>query len=226
MILRMVDIDSAFMWEAEALRTSSRVGRHSRRDHRVKADDAKWVTLRQANRLTGIPVETIRKWARRKHIDSYMDSSEAGERRMVAVADVRSRAEQLGRDDRAQSTELPDEARASEPETEPGTMLVPIDAWDKMLLQLGNLQQAGQQLAEARERAAKAETESKFLKERLSEMRAELSALKDVQTEPVAEETPAAEPSEGQADDTKTLRAHSFEIARHFFSTWRERPKR
>ena len=36
----------------------------------------------------------------------------------------------------------------------PGTMLVPIDAWDKMLLQLGNLHQAGQQLAEARERAA------------------------------------------------------------------------
>ena len=54
----------------------------------------------------------------------------------------------------------------------PGTMLVPIDAWDKMLLQLGNLHQAGQQLAEARERAARAETEAAFLRERLAEMRA------------------------------------------------------
>ncbi|HEX2403235.1 MAG TPA: hypothetical protein VHM29_00925, partial [Acidimicrobiia bacterium] len=54
----------------------------------------------------------------------------------------------------------------------PGTMLVPIDAWDKMLLQLGNLHQAGQQLAEARERAARAETEAEFLRERLAELRA------------------------------------------------------
>jgi len=50
-------------------------------------------------------------------------------------------------------------------------MLVPIDAWDKMLLQLGNLHQAGQQLAEARERAARAETEAAFLRERLAELR-------------------------------------------------------
>ncbi len=50
-------------------------------------------------------------------------------------------------------------------------MLVPIDAWNKMLNQLGNLHEAGQQLAEARERAAKAETEAVFLRERLAEMR-------------------------------------------------------
>jgi hypothetical protein len=50
-------------------------------------------------------------------------------------------------------------------------MIVPIAAWDKMLLQLGNLHEAGQQLAEARERAAKAETEALFLRERLAEMR-------------------------------------------------------
>ena len=55
-------------------------------------------------------------------------------------------------------------------------MLVPIDAWDKMLLQLGNLHQAGQQLAEARERAARAETEAGFLRERLAEYREKGSA--------------------------------------------------
>ncbi len=52
------------------------------------------------------------------------------------------------------------------------TMIVPIDAWNKMLNQLGNLHEAGQQLAEARERAAKAETEALFLRERLTELRA------------------------------------------------------
>ncbi|MGI9648753.1 MAG: hypothetical protein ACR2OI_09565 [Acidimicrobiia bacterium] len=52
-----------------------------------------------------------------------------------------------------------------------GSILVPIDAWDRLLGQLGNLHEAGQQLAEARERAAKAETEAEFLKERLREMR-------------------------------------------------------
>jgi hypothetical protein len=52
-----------------------------------------------------------------------------------------------------------------------GSILVPIDAWDRLLGQLGNLHEAGQQLAEARERAVKAETEAEFLKERLREMR-------------------------------------------------------
>jgi hypothetical protein len=52
-----------------------------------------------------------------------------------------------------------------------GSILVPVDAWDRLLGQLGNLHEAGQQLADARERAAKAETESEFLRERLREMR-------------------------------------------------------
>lgn len=56
-------------------------------------------------------------------------------------------------------------------EVPPETMLVPVDAWNKMLAQLGNLHEAGQQLADARERAAKAETEATFLRERLSELR-------------------------------------------------------
>ena len=57
-------------------------------------------------------------------------------------------------------------------------MLVPRDAWDKLLDQLGNLHEAGQMLADARERAAKAETEVTFLRERLSEMRGERDDLK------------------------------------------------
>jgi hypothetical protein len=66
-----------------------------------------------------------------------------------------------------------DTSPPSEPPTPPeGTLIVPLDAWNKMLNQLGNLHEAGQQLAEARERAAKAETEATFLRERLAELRA------------------------------------------------------
>jgi len=49
--------------------------------------------------------------------------------------------------------------------------LVPLDAWDKVLGQLGNLYEAGRDAASARERAAKAETQAEFLKERLAELR-------------------------------------------------------
>jgi hypothetical protein len=57
-------------------------------------------------------------------------------------------------------------------------VIVPLDQWTRVLNQLGNLHEAGQQLADARERAAKAETEAAFLKERLRELRAELEAAR------------------------------------------------
>jgi hypothetical protein len=72
------------------------------------------------------------------------------------------------------------------PTPDGASMLVPRDAWDKLMDQLGNLHEAGQLLAEARERAAKAETEAVFLRERLSEMRGERDELKQRLGEPVA----------------------------------------
>ena len=59
-------------------------------------------------------------------------------------------------------------------EAEPGTMLVPLDTWTRILDQLGHLHLAGQELAEARERAAKAETEATFLREQLADARAQI----------------------------------------------------
>jgi hypothetical protein len=72
------------------------------------------------------------------------------------------------------------------PAARPGTgptgdgtaMLVPRDAWDRLIDQLGNLHEAGLMLAEARERAARAETEAGFLRERLVELRTERDELK------------------------------------------------
>jgi len=68
----------------------------------------------------------------------------------------------------AEAAPAAEEPQAGVPE---GSILVPLDAWDRLLGQLGNLHEAGQQLADARERAAKAETEAEFLRERLREMR-------------------------------------------------------
>ncbi len=54
------------------------------------------------------------------------------------------------------------------------TLMVPLDAWKTVLNQLGNLHEASQQMAEARERAAKAEAESEFLREKLKNTRQQL----------------------------------------------------
>ena len=57
-------------------------------------------------------------------------------------------------------------------------MLFPISAWKKVLDQLGNLHEADKLMAEARERAAKAEAESEFLREKLKNTREELNTFK------------------------------------------------
>jgi hypothetical protein len=57
-------------------------------------------------------------------------------------------------------------------------LLVPLAAWEKVLMQLGNLHQAGQELAQALERAAKAEVEAQFLREQLRELRTERDQLR------------------------------------------------
>ncbi len=150
-----------------------------------------WVTLREASDATGIPVGTLGSWARRGTVDSYLEANGGRKLWIVDLDGVRRRARELGRP--ISSPRKPPSPPAAvvdlrAGETEPSsqssgvgsplrgeqmeTMIVPIDAWNKMLNQLGNLHEAGQQLAEARERAAKAETEALFLRERLTELRA------------------------------------------------------
>jgi hypothetical protein len=60
---------------------------------------------------------------------------------------------------------------ASADTAEPAGVLVPIDTWTRVMDQLGNLHEAGQQLAEARERAARAETQVEFLRDQLAASR-------------------------------------------------------
>ena len=197
----MTDRDPAFLWETEALRSAA----HRIVEAEIDADipppaDGNWMTLREANRATGIPVETLRKWARRSTIPTYLTPTKRGTSiRMVDLNGVAERAEQLGR-----ATVTPPEARVAEVTTEPekpsaappGTMIVPVDAWNKMLNQLGNLHEAGQQLATAKERAAKAETEAKFLRERLAELRQTDEPMPEPAPPPPAPETVHESPPE------------------------------
>jgi len=248
----MAKTDPLIRWETEALRESAARRRRSGAEEVAPPSlhkKAAWVTLRDAHFETGLPIETLRKWARRRHIPSELRKTEFGERRFVDLAAIADRARSLGRplqpipmeqrdgakppadpvsppaDPAPAPTivdlrdQLPPPTDDGEPATEtvvaagaefetvehesaeaadepvddadtepapqadapspgeqapPGTMIVPIAAWDRMLMQLGNLHQAGQQLADARERAAKAETEAKFLRERLAELRSHL----------------------------------------------------
>ncbi len=138
-------------------------------------------------------MSTVRTWARKGKIPGQVIDG----RWMVSLAEVRSRGERLGRI----PTAPVDDVAGTPP---PGTMIVPLDAWERMLTQLGNLHEAGQQLAEARERAAKAETEVQFLREQLSTLRRPITP-EVVSTPPSAPDAPSADipTSDEDAGDTR-----------------------
>jgi hypothetical protein len=127
-----------------------------------------WVTLRQASLDAGVSVSALRKWYRSGAIPSRMEPGVHGEHRLVELGAVRARIGNY----REQTGTLPQDVPAI-PE---GTTLVPLEAWQQVMVQLGHLHEAGQQLADARERAGKAETEAAFFKERFAEVRDELRA--------------------------------------------------
>jgi hypothetical protein len=231
MMIGMTDHDPAFLWETEALRTSPQRVTETEIDIDFRAEEAvpeeplRWCTLRDASRATGIPVETLRKWARRSTIPSYLTPTSAGTNvRMVDLEGVKQRATELGRAIRSEETLIeqpipPQQSPQRQTSTLPvnettvpapaelapaGTMIVPIDAWNKMLNQLGNLHEAGQQLAIASERAAKAETEAKFLRERLAELRREpISQTFEPTAADQAEPAPASNPEPTSAPPEK-----------------------
>ena len=77
------------------------------------------------------------------------------------------------------------------------SVLVPLDQWNRLLSQLGNIHEAGQQLAEARERMGRAETENVFLKERIRDLRDQMERNQLERDEPAA--VPVDEPPSEKA---------------------------
>jgi DNA-binding transcriptional MerR regulator len=185
-------------------------------------EDGDWLTLREASEATGVPTSTIRKWARHENIPSFLDETDEGALRMVSMTGIQEWANEIGR--KLETTKRPATPRRRErmaeeidltteedddrlSEVPEGSMLVPLDAWNRMLNQLGNLHEAGQQLAEARERAAKAETEALFLRERMREMRGELQQM--------------SEKSEDQPTDTADEPSTPTSLLRRIYRDWR-----
>lgn len=214
--------DSAFLWETEVLRSSRRTGPSSAAHDQLISGGDDWLTVREAAETTGVPTSTIRKWARHENIPSYLEKTEDGYLRLVSMSGIQDWADEIGRNvskTAGETTQPPPGGEIdlsdggdedAEPEVPEGTMLVPLDAWNKMLNQLGNLHEAGQQLAEARERAAKAETEARFLRERLRELRAEADRPSGPETTQPGSSTAETERSSGS-------------LVRRIYSDWRRR---
>ena len=79
--------------------------------------------------------------------------------------------EEVISEDKITNDVVPDENQ------EKDSLLVPLDAWNTVLNQLGNLHESSQLMAEARERAAKAEAEAEFLREKLKNTRNQLEEI-------------------------------------------------
>jgi len=220
-------MDASTRWETAAIRSTSRTGsRPPRPSAKRQASTTTWVTLKEAEETTSIPVNTLRKWVRKADLPSYLESDGDIALRMVDLDAVISRAKHLGRsveplreeeagdrepDKDTTAADAPSSLKDQRPTEDEstgngdpgGTMIVPIDAFNKMLSQLGNLHEAGQQLAVARERAAKAETEATFLRERLAELRSEAAVAGEHQDEalkPTPDSPPSDRPPESPID--------------------------
>jgi len=163
--------DAAFIWDKPTPQPPTR----QRAD--VSSEDSieGRISLREAEHRFGIRVSTLQAWSRRKSIDAVRASGPHGVQWMVTPESV---AHYLSR--RSPKTVQTGPHQSTGATDDGSSMLVPRDAWDKLMDQLGNLHEAGMQLATARERAAKAETEATFLRERLGEMRSERDELKEV----------------------------------------------
>ena len=255
-------MDRTTRWETEALRDSGRPLPSSPKPEQTpKRTATNWATLKEAEAATGVPVNTLRKWARKSAIPSYLESDGDLALRMVDLDAVRKRARELGQEapdaerthqaaPTAPAQPPPPPSAAWEPsaleqtpappsnDDEPATMMVPVDAWNKMLAQLGNLHEAGQQLADARERAAKAETEAEFLRRRLAELRDEsdstgtegtASGGDAVRQDDGPEHPPAGQPSTTEPSEASEVRpssAHTTTYWRYLTTGWRGRRRR
>ncbi len=231
-------MDNTTRWETAAIRTGSRARNQPPRPSAKRPGaKARWVTLKEAEAATGIPVNTLRKWARKSDLPSYLESDGDIALRMLDLDAVFDRARRLGRTvapmeapvtTEGMQADEPDISEPAEPHQAPAeaTMIVPIDAWNKMLSQLGNLHEAGQQLAEARERAAKAETEATFLRQRLAEIRVD-TATEDADTTTTTDvHIPDVDEPETPQPTAAAVQQETTTYWRYLTTGWRDRQRR
>lgn len=209
----MASRDPAFLWESEVLRAGRPRASRRPESQATVMSDPDWRTLQEASEATGVPAATIRKWARHQNVPTFLEQTEEGYLRYVSMTGIRHWAGEIGRDIETREIDLEvEEAADDSPAPPEGSMLVPLDAWNRLLNQLGNLHEAGQQLAEARERAAKAETEARFLRERMAELREELEQARTSSSSTAGAPVEQVEPNAGLTG-----------LARKAYTGWRRR---
>lgn len=121
----------------------------------------------------------------------------------------------------ASAPTLPAETGPDAAASSPGGVMVPIDTWTRMLDQLGNLHEAGRDLAEARERAARAETQAEFLREQLADAKAKAKAKrKPPAQEPPVLARPAQAPDPTQVIDLRSGTRTRVASARDRVGRW------
>lgn len=102
-----------------------------------------------------------------------------------------------------------------------GSMLVPLDTWTRILEQIGHVHEAGQQLADARERAARAETENEFLRSQVADLKAKKRSTSKADTKPKPALGEAAETApEPEANSSRSPTARTVQRARERASKW------
>ncbi len=151
-----------------------------------------WETMRRASERTGVPIATVRRWRQQSRVRSRHTGDGNVE---VLSSDIDKRAGAY----RAPQRQRRSLTQGPMPTSPPDAVILPLDSWQRLLNQLGNIHEAGQELAGARERAARAETEALFLRERLAELRSELERMRRIpgpptSTVPTAESTPITLP--------------------------------
>ena len=136
------------------------------------------VTVSEAVECTGVSNKTIRRWISKGHVPARRVPTVHGDQWVLSLAALEERAAQLGKGVGKQEDDHGQEEGPQEgPHTPPHDWLpVRQEVWEATVAQLANLHEAGRELAEARERAAKAETEVFFLRERLTEMREKIKS--------------------------------------------------
>lgn len=176
--------DAALIWEDDVRARRPEPVRKKAAAGQVAADSASEtpaeaplpggrISLREAHHQFGVPATTLASWARSSKVDA---TKEDGKWMVTPSSVAAALSQRHGGKPRTTGSGRRSDAAGSVADST--SMLVPRDAWDKLMDQLGNLHEAGQMLAEARERAGKAETEARFLRERLAEMREERDELK------------------------------------------------
>ena len=171
--------DAAFIWDQPTPPPTTRSRAQSGTEPSIEGR----ISLREAEHRFGVRVSTLRAWSRGGSVDAVRAKGSHGEQWMVTPESVAHRLSRHA----PRTAPTPD--RSAGPSSDGSSMLVPRDAWDKLMDQLGNLHEAGMHLADARERAAKAETEATFLRERLSEMRSDRDELRNATASPRSEST-------------------------------------